>query len=64
MEVHEELQDLRQRVLRGEEVSSSDYKKLIDNIREGKTSAAEVKERKTKASNVKEIDPDDIFGSE
>ena len=63
MEVHEKLQDLRQRVLRGDSPSAAEYKEVLDDLREGRVSAGEVKAKKTKASSVVEIDPDDIFGS-
>ncbi len=62
MEAHEKLQDLRQRVLSGEEVPAAEYKELIDEIREGRYSAAETKAKKSGGSSVKEVDPDDIFG--
>jgi len=61
MEVHEKLQDLRQRVLRGDPPTAAEYKELLDDIRGGRISAAETKKAKT--FSVKEIDPDDIFGS-
>ena len=61
MEVHEKLQDLRQRVLRGEEVPAADYKEVLDELREGRRATAEAKASKS-ASKVKAIDPDDIFG--
>ena len=61
METHEKLQDLRQRVLRGDSPSAEEYKEILDDIRGGRVSAAETKKAKT--SSVKEIDPDDIFGS-
>jgi len=63
MEVHEKLQDLRQRVLRGDSPSAAEYKEVLDDLREGQVSAGEVKTKKAKASSVVEIDPDDIFGS-
>lgn len=63
MEVHEKLQDLRQRVLRGDTPTAEEYKELLDDIREGRVSAGEVKTKKAKASSVAEINPDDIFGS-
>lgn len=61
MEVHEKLQDLRQRVLRGEEVPAKDYKEVIDDLREGRRATAATKAAKS-ASKVREVDPDDIFG--
>lgn len=60
MEVHEELQNLRQRVLRDETVSAEDYKKVIDALREDRLSAG-VKTTKSSVSQVKSIDPDDLF---
>ncbi len=62
MEAHEKLQDLRQRVLRNQEVSAAEYKELLDDIREERLSAGAPKEKKSKASNIREVDPDDIFG--
>ena len=59
MEVHEKLQDLRQRVLDGKEVPAADYKEIIDELREGRRATAETK---ASTSRVKEVDPDDIFG--
>jgi hypothetical protein len=61
METHIKLQDLRQRVLRGDSPSAAEYKELLDDIRGDRVSVAETKKAKT--SSVKEIDPDDIFGS-
>ena len=61
METHEKLQDLRQRVLRGDSPSAEEYKEILDDIRGNRVSAGEAK--KSKTSSVKEIDPDDIFGS-
>ena len=63
METHIKLQDLRQRVLRGDSPSAEDYKEVLDDIREDRVSAGEAKAKKAKASSVIEIDPDDIFGS-
>ena len=62
METHIKLQDLRQRVLRGDSPSAEEYKKVLDDIRQDRVSAGEAKAKKTKASVI-EIDPDDIFGS-
>lgn len=62
MELHIKLQDLRQRVLRGDSPSAEEYKELLDDIRGGRVSAAETKAKKS-ISSIKEIDPDDIFGS-
>lgn len=62
MEVHEKLRDLRQRVLRNEDIPAKEYKELIDEIRGGRVTAAEKKASKTSRSTVKVIDPDDIFG--
>lgn len=61
METHIKLQDLRQRVLRGDSPSAAEYKEVLDDIREDRVSAGEAKKAKT--SSVKEINPDDIFGS-
>ncbi len=61
METHEKLHDLRQKVLRNEEVSSDEYKEVLDSLREGRMSTAE-KKKSSSRSTVKEIDPDDIFG--
>lgn len=61
MEVHEKLQDLRQRVLSGDSPSAEEYKEILDDIRGGRVSAAETKARKS-ASKVREVNPDDIFG--
>ncbi len=57
MEVHEKLHDLRQRVLRNEEIPAADYKEVIDELREGRRTTAEAKKS---TSKVKEVDPDDI----
>ncbi len=47
MEAHEKLQDLRQRVLRNQEVSAAEYKELLDDIREERLSAGAPKEKKS-----------------
>lgn len=60
METHEKLQDLRQRVLRNEEVTADEYKEILDDIR-GDRKTAGVKVAKSSTSKVKEIDPDDLF---
>ncbi len=60
MEGLEKLHDLRQKVLRDEEVSSDEYKEVLDSLRGGRVSVAEKKA--SSKSKVKEIDPDDIFG--
>ncbi len=62
MEELEKLHDLRQKVLNREEVSSEDFKVVLDSLRGGRVSAGEKKE--TPRSTVKEVDPDDIFGQE
>ena len=59
MEDIEKLQDLRRKVLARVEVSSEEYKEVIDSLREGRVTTAE----KKGSSKVKEIDPDDIFGA-
>jgi len=61
MEEIDMLQDLRRKVLAREEVSSEEYKIVIDSLREGRVTTAEKKG--SSKSKVKEIDPDDIFGS-
>ncbi len=60
MEELEGLYDLRQRVLNREEVSSEEFKVVLDSIRGGRVTAAEKKG--PSKSKIKEIDPDDIFG--
>ena len=62
MEDLERLQDLRRRVLAREEVSSEEYKEVLDSLRGGRVSVSE-KKKSSSRSVVKEIDPDDIFGS-
>jgi hypothetical protein len=62
MEPHEKLHDLRQKVLANKEVSSEEYKEVIDSLRGGRVSAGE-KKKASSRSTVVEIDPDDIFGS-
>ncbi len=61
MEPYEKLHDLRQKVLRNEEVSSDEFREILDSLREGRVSTAE-KKKSSSRSTVKEIDPDDIFG--
>ena len=63
MEDLERLQDLRRRVLAREEVSSEEYKEVLDSLRGGRVSVSEKKKVSISRSTVKEIDPDDIFGS-
>ena len=58
----ERYQDLCRKVLAREEVSSEEYKEVIDSLRGGRVSVSE-KKKATSRSTVKEIDPDDIFGS-
>lgn len=58
MEEHEALQDLRQKVLANKDVSSEEFKVVLDSLRQGRKSAGEKKGKST----VKEINPDDIFG--
>ncbi len=60
MEGLEKLHDLRQKVLRDEEVSSDEYKIVLDSLRGGRVTTSEKKG--AAKSKVKEIDPDDIFG--
>lgn len=60
MEDIEKLQDLRRKVLAREEVSSEEYKEVIDSLREGRVTTAEKKG--ASKSKVREVDPDDIFG--
>jgi len=60
MEEIERLQDLRQRVLNREDVSSEEFKVVLDSLRDGRVSVSEKKS--SSKSKVKEIDPDDIFG--
>jgi len=62
MEDLEKLQDLRRKVLAREEVSSEEYKEVLDSLRGGRVSVSE-KKKSSSRSTVKEIDPDDIFGS-
>jgi len=56
----ERLQDLRRRVLAREEISSEEYKEVLDSLRGGRVSVSE-KKKSSSRSTVKEIDPDDIF---
>ncbi len=60
MEVHEALQNLRQRVLRDENVTADEYKKVIEALREDRVSVGAKKKGGT-TTQVKSIDPDDLF---